>query len=59
MKRTFEEIGSNEKEYFSVPIGNDDPKLQFGHNDFISSRYIEELLYKDLLKVLNKLKPKE
>ncbi|XP_063924460.1 lipase 3-like [Zophobas morio] len=59
VKRTFEEIGSNEKEYFSVPIGNDDPKLQFGHNDFISSRYIEELLYKDLLKVLNKLKPKE
>ncbi|XP_063924459.1 gastric triacylglycerol lipase-like [Zophobas morio] len=58
VKRIFEELGSSEKEYHSVPIGVDDKRLQFGHDDFIWSRYIEELFYKDLFKVLNKLKPK-
>ncbi|XP_063924317.1 gastric triacylglycerol lipase-like [Zophobas morio] len=58
VKRIFKELGSTEKRYSSAPVGINKKKLQFGHNDFIWSKDIQELFYKDLLRTLSKLKPK-
>ncbi|XP_063924782.1 lipase member K-like [Zophobas morio] len=59
VKRVFEELGSSEKEYFRVPSGTNTEKLKFGHNDYFFSEDIEELFYKDLFRVLDKLHSKK
>ena len=58
VKKIFQELGSSEKGYFKVPSGTEDDKWQFGHSDFVWSRYVEESFYKDLFKILDKLQAK-
>ncbi|XP_063907410.1 gastric triacylglycerol lipase-like [Zophobas morio] len=59
VKKVFKELGCSEKEYFRIPSGTNTKKLKFGHNDYLFAKDIEELFYRNLLRVLDKLQPKK
>jgi hypothetical protein len=46
------EIGGAVKVYKSVPIGVEEDKLQYGHNDFIWVEDLDKSLYPHLLESL-------
>jgi hypothetical protein len=52
VQRIYDEIGSAVKVYQSVPIGVEEDKLQYGHNDFIWAGDLDESLYPHLLESL-------
>lgn len=55
MKKIFDELGTKEKEYFSVPIGETNDELSYGHNDFFWDKDVELNLFEKLWEVLERL----
>ena len=56
VRKVFDELGSNEKAFWKIPVGINEEKYQFSHNDFIWAKQINELFYTNLFYVLDSQK---
>jgi hypothetical protein len=53
--KIFKELGSSEKSIVLVPKNVTEEKYQFNHIDFLFSKFVKELFYKDMFLAVEKL----
>ncbi|XP_015838585.1 gastric triacylglycerol lipase-like [Tribolium castaneum] len=52
VEKLYNELGSEKKNFTSIPTFTDEDDEQFGHNDFIWTKDLDKYFYKDLFAVL-------
>ncbi|XP_063925654.1 lipase member J-like [Zophobas morio] len=52
MMRIFNELGSERKAVYKIPINDENERHQFSHVDFLFAANLTELLYKDLREII-------
>jgi hypothetical protein len=53
--KIFKELGSSEKSIVLIPKSVTEEKYQFNHIDFLFSKFVKELLYKDMFLAVENL----
>jgi hypothetical protein len=55
VSKIFKGLGSSEKSMVLIPKNVTDEKYQFNHIDFLFSKFVKELLYKDIFLAVENL----